>query len=172
MAVGYTKQRLIKTCISCKKEFKVYNNDSRKDAKFCTIRCRSDHYSGEQHPGFIHGEEPSKEQMRAYRRKYYENNRELCYQRAFIQKAKRREIEPGHTFEQWIELLKQHDNRCFYCKVKMTKKDGARQRTRDHIVPLSKGGTDSIDNIVPACKSCNSSKGTKTQSEFMDVTNT
>jgi len=30
---------------------------------------------------------------------------------------------------------------------------------RDHFVPLSKGGKHSAWNIVPACKSCNSSKG-------------
>lgn len=28
----------------------------------------------------------------------------------------------------------------------------------DHIVPLAKGGTHSIDNLTGACKSCNSSK--------------
>lgn len=30
--------------------------------------------------------------------------------------------------------------------------------TMDHVVPISKGGKTTIDNVIPACSSCNSSK--------------
>jgi hypothetical protein len=54
--------------------------------------------------------------------------------------------------------------RCTYCKREMIKppKDGVLSglmRTRDHVIPLSRGGVDLKRNIVPACYRCNSLKG-------------
>lgn len=49
------------------------------------------------------------------------------------------------------ELLKLSQGPCFYC--------GSLERiTVDHVVAIARGGTDSIGNLVPACKRCNSSK--------------
>lgn len=31
----------------------------------------------------------------------------------------------------------------------------------DHVVPLSRGGSNALDNLVPCCTSCNSSKGAR-----------
>ena len=42
-----------------------------------------------------------------------------------------------------------------------------RNLTIDHIVPRSKGGMDHKDNLWLLCGACNSSKGTKTQEEFL-----
>lgn len=36
----------------------------------------------------------------------------------------------------------------------------------DHVTPLSRGGSDALDNLVWACTECNSSKGDKTPEEW------
>ena len=38
----------------------------------------------------------------------------------------------------------------------------------DHYVPLSRGGEDSVNNLVPACKECNLHKSNKTGNEFFE----
>lgn len=67
---------------------------------------------------------------------------------------------PGsHTAAEWRVLVDEYDGRCAYC-------GSAGKMTRDHVVPLSRGGSDDIDNIVPACPTCNSSKGDRTLDEW------
>jgi len=50
------------------------------------------------------------------------------------------------------------DGACAYC--------GAEATGLDHIVPVSKGGENVAENLVPACTWCNSSKGVRTAREF------
>lgn len=57
----------------------------------------------------------------------------------------------GVTARQWEKIKEEYFQRCAYCNQE-------KPPQMDHIVPLSKGGKHDIDNIVPACKSCNSSK--------------
>lgn len=47
---------------------------------------------------------------------------------------------------------------CYYCKKKFPPKE----LTMDHIVPLSRGGTTTPGNTVPACRDCNKNKGVDT----------
>jgi hypothetical protein len=75
-------------------------------------------------------------------------------------KQARRAFELGAegTFsdQEWYDLLEKYKGICPGCG-KMKDKFAA-----DHIVPLSRGGTNWISNIQPLCKSCNSSKHAKT----------
>lgn len=58
------------------------------------------------------------------------------------------------TPAQWEEIKTAYGRRCAYCG------DQLRALTQDHVIPLSKGGSHTASNIVPACKPCNSRKGT------------
>jgi 5-methylcytosine-specific restriction endonuclease McrA len=54
---------------------------------------------------------------------------------------------------------------CAYCG-KLLEIKNQHDWTIDHIIPRSKGGSNSIDNCLLACRSCNSSKGSKNLEEF------
>ena len=76
-------------------------------------------------------------------------------------RALQREAEGGFTPEEFRLKCEAYENRCVYCNEEVS-------LTIDHVIPLSRGGSNSIENIVPACNHCNSTKGTKTYSEFLE----
>jgi len=56
------------------------------------------------------------------------------------------------------ELFTRDANICMYCG----NKNYPLSLTRDHVVPLSKGGKDQWSNVVTACRNCNIRKGNRT----------
>ena len=52
---------------------------------------------------------------------------------------------------------------CSYCAIELS----SDQIQLDHVIPLSRGGSHTIDNFAISCKSCNCSKGNKTLDEFI-----
>ena len=55
-------------------------------------------------------------------------------------------------------VLRRDGNRCQYC--------GSRDRlTLDHVLPKSRGGPDTWENLVAACVPCNNRKGNRTPDE-------
>jgi len=62
------------------------------------------------------------------------------------------------TLLQWEKILETQGNKCAICGKRFCK---SRPPTKDHIVPLSKGGGLTFENVQALCHSCNSSKNAK-----------
>lgn len=92
----------------------------------------------------------SQEKARRKTIEWRKANPELARHQAAVRNARIRNAEGFHTFDQWLILLTFFDC-CPGCKQ-------VKQLTCDHIIPLSKGGTNYIDNLQPLCLKCNVSK--------------
>ena len=80
-----------------------------------------------------------------------------------------------HTDADWWALYRSVGGRCYYCGIKtkayLCSPHAPNYATRDHRVPLSRGGSNAIENMAVACRACNSAKGDLTEAEFRTVRN-
>lgn len=78
--------------------------------------------------------------------------------------ARRRQIRDANKIS-YIEIMleKLHMRPCRYCGVELRE---PKQISIDHLIPLSRGGTDHTHNLKAMHTSCNKAKGSLTESEF------
>jgi len=86
-------------------------------------------------------------------------------ERAFIterfKKLRNGEITISGTMREW-EREQELPKVCVYC-------GSVADLTTDHLIPRSRGGDDSADNVVLACQSCNTSRGEKGVFEWLGL---
>lgn len=115
-------------------------------------------------------------QNQARARAYREANLEKAREQSRIRSQKIRRDKPGRdtvyqhtrrsrkvqsggkfTPQQWSELKAYYNYTCLCCG----KREPEIKLTIDHVIPISLGGTNFIDNIQPLCSFCNKSKHAK-----------
>ena len=66
------------------------------------------------------------------------------------------------------QIISKTDGRCAYCGIELFDDDDSTGAgmTVDHLTPKSRGGTEELGNLVLCCRSCNSTKGSKTLEEY------
>ena len=121
-----------------------------------------------------HKAESHNTKRRLYRRENLEKLRKRAreyYRKHFARKraehrnaiAKRKRAKGRFTAREFLLVLKKHKYRCAYCKRQISRSSA----TIDHVVPLSRGGTNWITNIIPACLRCNQRKSFMSLGRFI-----
>ena len=174
-------------CKECVKSHQQANLDRINERRRENRREKADHYSAYQKEFHRKNPEPKKtrdrkyrqehtEEINAYIRNYKRTNeaykeKQQIYDREYrrlhpeqnaqnFNNRRARILQAGGSFtsREWKKLCKHYHHTCLCCG----RHEPEIKLTADHVVPLSKGGTNSIDNIQPLCQSCNSSKHRKT----------
>ena len=93
-------------------------------------------------------------------RKWYrtEKGKSLSQRKKIRRQIRFKNILNTLTSQEWLDLLEEYNYRCAYCGIEF---DCENLPTKDHVIPISKGGDNTKENIVPACRSCNSKKHDK-----------
>jgi len=96
----------------------------------------------------------------AQRRAYWKNPEK------FINKSNARRVlymKSAAMFdpETWFERVEEFNNHCAYCLRPVLNPE------QEHMQPISRGGEHVIENLIPACRQCNASKGNRTLLEFL-----
>ena len=139
--------------VRCKSDAQNLRNRAKKSLSQCTV-CGAEilgrwlsprKYCSKpcKHKGMFGGKPPLEERTRKAQRNFRERN---------VPGLTRHEMSILRL--QWISQGKG----CTYCNQACA--------TVDHIVPLNRGGDNQKQNLTPACRSCNSSKGDRLLSEW------
>lgn len=78
------------------------------------------------------------------------------------ERAKARDLRKTRWWQQ-----KTASGDCYYCGRHV----GIKALTMDHLIPLSRGGRSTKDNLVPCCKDCNNKKQTMLPVEWKEYIN-
>lgn len=130
---------------------------ARRKRHFCSTQCYSNYRKErlpleEQHA--YKGVRKEGENKQVYHRNYCKNHPQNISHLKAERYAREKGADGSHTLKQWQELKLKYKNKCAICGKE-------KPLTKDHIIPLSKGGSNYIENIQPLCRNCNSKKNDK-----------
>lgn len=116
---------------------------------------------------YLKNMEAIKQYKKELRANATEEQKEKERLRGRTRSANRRAVTGNHMSIKTIRtLLAQYGYKCYYCESKINQKEKNSFHI-DHYIPIAKGGTNEISNLVISCPTCNMSKGAKMPEEFM-----
>jgi 5-methylcytosine-specific restriction endonuclease McrA len=130
-----------------KEEVSNYNKLWNKNNKAARIKLNKKYYIN------------NKESENARTKKYAKMNPEKINNLAQLRRAKLNNTVATFNESDWDLCKKEFNYACAYCGKK-------KSLAKEHFIPLYNGGEYTKNNIIPSCKSCNSSKSNKDFEEW------
>jgi hypothetical protein len=138
------KTYVVVTCVNCGLTINIQQSQVKWGmGKYCSNKCKREYWSK--------GHSPSYKDGRTSNPGY---NASMKHRR----RARKLAVGGSYTIKEWEELVERCGHKCLMCG----RPDTEVKLTVDHILPISKGGSNCIENLQPLCRSCNSKKSTKT----------
>jgi len=151
-----------KTCSTCRESKPVesfYLRRNRQGGRARQGNCKA--CSKAKHKRW---RDENKKHLSNYSSQWYKDNQDARLVRGSRRRGMVSRAKGKFTKQQWQARLEYHGHQCRYCR-----RTGPMQI--EHMIPLSRGGANFPSNLVPACKGCNTKKGTRTYFEFMELIN-
>lgn len=139
--------------LECCKEYREAHKEETKIAMHKYYLANADKIKARSSLQFKNFTEEQMAHRKAYLKGYYSTESGRAYKRMKFhqRKALIDNLPNDFTKEEWESTVSLFGNRCAYCGEE-------KPLTQDHIIPVSKGGGYTKQNIVPCCGSCNSRK--------------
>lgn len=104
----------------------------------------------------------NRKRVNALSREWAKAHPEQIRKNAHCRRARIRNATGSHTAMDIIVLNINQRNKCAYCGCSL-----GDDYHVDHVIPLSRGGSDDFDNLALACPHCNASKNDRLLSEWI-----
>ncbi len=108
--------------------------------------------------------EKNRETLRAKGRAYVKTHLAEHNARWHRYDARKRQAKGTYTAQEVSEQFDRQKGRCYWCSKKLDKKK--RTYHVDHVIPLTRGGSNDISNVVIACPHCNMSRNDRLPHEW------
>lgn len=145
------RNKVIKYCKFCNKEFTIKKSHEGKQGVYCSKSCMRLGYktqlSGKDNPNYRHGKSKEREYFKPYAAK---------------RRARVKNASGSFTVEYVVLKFYAQSEKCYWCLSKIELKTCE----ADHVVPLARGGSNCEDNIVISCSKCNRQKSDLFVSEW------
>lgn len=149
-------------CLKLKDLFDYHRGNGEDGFSYWCVNCVSDYnskrYLIKKDKILSNGKrwrENNKDYFYSYVRQWRKDNKEIVQVWCNNRNSRKRLNGGILKIQEWRDMKREYNFRCRICFLKEPKI----KLTIDHIVPISKGGLNTIDNIQPLCVSCNSKKG-------------